>query len=42
MIKSMKKTVHKLLPEILNTQIAYAGRKPSTYFQIKDNNKFDH
>ena len=38
----MKKTTHKLLPETVNTQIAYTGRKLSTYFQIKDKNKFDH
>ena len=35
-IKSMKKTIHKLLPETVNTQITYTGRKLSTYFQIKD------
>ena len=35
-IKSMKKTIHKLLPETVNTQIAYTGRKLSNYFQIKD------
>ena len=38
----MKKTVHKLLPETVNTQIAYTGRKLSTCFQIKDKSKFDH
>ena len=38
----MKKATHKLLPETVNTQIAHTGRKLSTYFQIKDKNKFDH
>ena len=38
----MKKTVHKLLPETVNTQIVYTGRKLSTCFQVKDKSKFDH
>ena len=38
----MKKTVHKLLPETVNTQIVYTERKLSTCFQIKDTSKFDH
>ena len=38
----MKATIHKLLPENLNTQTVYIGRKLSTCFQIKDKNKFDH
>ena len=38
----MKKTIHKLLPEIVNAQVAYTGRKLSTCFQIKDKSKFDH
>ena len=38
----MKKIVHKLLPETVNTQIAYTGRKLSNCFQIKDKSKFDH
>ena len=41
-IKSMKKAVHKLLPETVNTQLAYTGRKLTTYFQIKDKSNFDH
>ena len=41
-IKSMNKTVHKLLPETVNTQITYTGRKLSTCLQIKDKSKFDH
>ena len=41
-IKSMKKTVYKLLPETVNAQIAYTGRKLSACFQIKDKSKFDH
>ena len=40
-IKRIKKAIHELLPETFNTQIAYTGRKLSTYFQIKDKNKFD-
>ena len=35
MIKSMKKTVHKLLLETVNTQAAYTERKRSNCFQIK-------
>ena len=38
----MKKTVHKLLPETVNTKIAYPRRKLSTSFQIKNKSKFDH
>ena len=35
------KTVLKLLPETVNTQIIYTRRKPRTCFQIKDKSKFD-
>ena len=35
------KTVLKLLPETVNTQIIYTRRKLSTCFQIKDKSKFD-
>ena len=38
----MKKTIHKLLPETVNTEIAYIETKLSTSFQIKDKNKLDH
>ena len=38
----MKKTVHKLLPETVNTQITYTGIELSTCFQIKDKSNFDH
>ena len=31
-----------MLAETVNTQIAYAGRKLSTYFQIKHKSKFNH
>ena len=34
-IKSMKKTIHKLLPEHLNTQIAYTGRNSAPVFKLK-------
>ena len=37
----MKKLVHKLLPETVNSQIEYTGRKFSTCFQIKDKIRFD-
>ena len=40
--KSMKKTVHILLPENFNTQIAYTGRKFSTYFRVNGKIKFDY
>ena len=38
----MKNTVHKLLPETVNTQITYTRKTMSTYFQIKAKSKFDH
>ena len=38
----MKATIHKLLPESINTQPVYIGTKLSTCFQIKGKNKFDH
>ena len=38
----MKNSIHKLLPETVNTQMVYTGRKLSTCFQIKYENKFDH
>ena len=41
-IKSMKKTLHKLLPETVKTQTAYTGRKLRTCFQSKDKSKFDY
>ena len=41
-IKSMKTTVHKLVPENVSTQIAHTGRKLNTCFQIKDKSKFDY
>ena len=40
-MKSIGKTVYKLLTETVNTQIVYTGRKLSTCFQIKDKSKFD-
>lgn len=38
----MKKTVLKLLPETVHTQIVYTGRKLCAYFQMKGKSKFDH
>ena len=38
-LKSMKKTIHKLLPETVNRN---TGRELSTCFRIKDKSKFDH
>ena len=40
-IKSMKKPIHKLLPETVDTQMGYTGIKLSTCFEIEDRNKFD-
>ena len=31
-----------MLPETVNTKLAYTGRKLTTCFQIKDKNKLDH
>ena len=41
-IKSMKKTAHKMLLETVNTQLVHTIRKLSTCFQIKDKSQFDH
>ena len=38
----MKETIHKLLPETVNTEIAYIERKLITCFQIEGKNKLDH
>ena len=37
----MKKTVHKLLRETVNTQIAYTGKTLGPRFQIEDKSRFD-
>ena len=38
----MKKSISKSLPSEIKTQVAYAGKKLSTCFNVKDQNKFDH
>ena len=37
----MKKLIHKLLPETVDTQMGYTGIKLGTCFEIEDRNKFD-
>ena len=42
LIKSMKKSISKLLPSEIKTQVAYTGKKLSTCFNVKDQSKSDH
>ena len=41
-IKSMKRKISKLLPPEIKTQVAYTGKKISTYFNVNDPSKFEH
>ena len=38
----MKRRISKLLPPEIKTQVAYAGKKLSTCFNVKDQSKFEH
>ena len=38
----MKKRISKLLSREIKTQVAYTGKKLSTCFNVKDQNKFQH
>ena len=40
--KSLQKRLHILLPNYLNTQVTYKGKKLSTCFTLKDQTKFEH
>ena len=42
LIKSMKRRISRLLPPEIKTQVAYTGKKLSTCFNVKDQNKFEH
>ena len=41
-MNSMKRFIEKLLPTDTKTNVTYTGRKLSTFFPIKDKNKFDN
>ena len=38
----MKRRISKLLPSEIKTQVAYAGKKLSTSFNVKDQSKLKH
>ena len=40
--KSLKRTLKSLLPNAVKANIGFTGKKLSTYFQIKDQTKFEH
>ena len=42
LVKSLQKRLHNLLPNHINTQVTYTGKKLSTCFNIKDQMKFEH
>ena len=42
LVKSLQKRLHNLLPNHINTQVTYTGKKLSTCFNIKDQTKFEH
>ena len=41
-IKSFKATLHRSLPNNMETKIVYTGTKLGSNFQFKDKTKFDH
>ena len=41
LVKSLQKRLHNLLPDHINTQVTYTGKKLSTCFNIKDQTKFE-
>ena len=41
LVKSLQKRLHNLLPNHINTQVTYTGKKLSTCFNIKDQTKFE-
>ena len=42
LVKSLQKRLHNLLPNHINTQVTYTGKKLSTCFNIKTQTKFEH
>ena len=42
LVKSLQKRLHNLLPNHINTQVTYTGKKLSTCFNIKDQTKFEY
>ena len=42
LLKPLHKRLHNLLPNHVNTQVTYTGKKLSTYFNIKNRTKFEH
>ena len=42
LVKTLQKRLHNLLPNHINTQVTYRGKKLSTCFNIKDQTKFEH
>ena len=41
-LKSLKTTLHRSLPNNIETKVVYTGTKLDSNFQIKDKTKFDH
>ena len=41
-LKSYKTTLHRSLPNNIETKVVYTGTKLDSNFQIKDKTKFDH
>ena len=42
LLKPLHKRLHNLLPNHVNTQVTYTGKKLSTCFNIKNRTKFEH
>ena len=42
LVKSLQKRLHNLLPNHINTQVTYTGKKLSTCFNIKDQTTSEH
>ena len=42
LIKSTKGRISELLPPEIKAQVAYTGKKPSTYYNVEDQSKFEH
>ena len=42
LVKSLQKRLHNLLPNHINTQVTYTGKKLSTCFNIKEQTKCEH
>ena len=42
LVKSLKRSITKLLPEATQLEFGFTSRKLSTHFQIKDKTEFEH